>query len=182
MNTSKYSFTERSQILLPNKLSFASKPNTKIPIKNSVPVQYRRIHFKWQWIQPNTSFFLGRFRLINAVKPHTSKVTMTVMLPDLKLIVTGSEDQTLFFFQFVTNDKGIAMDPIRCVRLDHAAINFEWIGVSYINGIFWYTARSQELWKMRKNLIKMYPDTFPKIKVHMYPDTFLDVLLWKRTF
>ena len=68
-----------------------------------------------------------RFRLINAVKPHNDKVTMVATLIETSLIVTGSVDKTLFFFKFVTTDKGIDMDPIRCVKLENIAINFEWI-------------------------------------------------------
>ena len=73
------------------------------------------------------NFYPFRFRLINAVKPHTDKVTMVSMLPENNLIVTGSTDKTLFFFKFATSDKGIDMDPIRCVKLDDVAINFEWM-------------------------------------------------------
>jgi len=65
--------------------------------------------------------------LINAVKPHTSKVSMMVMEPRMNLIITGSDDKSLFFFKFHTSEKGIDMDPIRCVTLDYVAINFEWL-------------------------------------------------------
>ena len=79
---------------------------------------------------------LFRFRLVNAVKPHTDKVTMVSMVSEKNLIVTGSTDKTLFFFKFVTTDKGIDMDPIRCIQLDYVAINFEWISTQvWENGI-----------------------------------------------
>ena len=65
--------------------------------------------------------------MINAVKPHTMKVCLLVMDPLKNLIITGSEDKSLFFFKFLTSDKGIDMDPIRCVTLDFVAINFEWL-------------------------------------------------------
>ena len=52
---------------------------------------------------------------------------MLSMVPETNLIVTGSEDRSLFFFKFVTSDSGIDMDPIRCIKLDHVAINFEWM-------------------------------------------------------
>ena len=65
--------------------------------------------------------------MINAVKPHTMKVCLLVMDPLKNLIITGSEDKSLFFFKFLTSDKGFDMDPIRCVTLDFVAINFEWL-------------------------------------------------------
>ena len=55
------------------------------------------------------------------------KVSLLVMDPLKNLIITGSEDKSLFFFKFLTSDKGIDMDPIRCVTLDFVAINFEWL-------------------------------------------------------
>jgi hypothetical protein len=78
-------------------------------------------------VLPENCIFLQRFRLINAVKPHTKKVSMLVMLPEMGLIITGSEDKSLFFFKFVTNESGINMDPIRCITLENAAINFQWL-------------------------------------------------------
>ena len=70
--------------------------------------------------------------MINAVKPHTMKVSLLVMDPLKNLIITGSEDKSLFFFKFLTSDKGIDMDPIRCVTLDFVAINFEWLSSKVI--------------------------------------------------
>ena len=67
--------------------------------------------------------------MIYAVKPHTDKVTMVSLQTEANLIVTGSQDCTLFFFRFVTSDRGIDMDPIRCITLEHVAINFEWISL-----------------------------------------------------
>ena len=52
---------------------------------------------------------------------------MMVMEPRMNLIITGSDDKSLFFFKFHTSEKGIDMDPIRCVTLDYVAINFEWL-------------------------------------------------------
>ena len=49
------------------------------------------------------------------------------MEPQMNLIITGSEDKSLFFFKFITNEKGIDMNPIRSVKLDYVAINFEWL-------------------------------------------------------
>ena len=54
---------------------------------------------------------------------------MVSLQTEANLIVTGSEDRTLFFFRFVTTDHGIEMDPIRCITLEHVAINFEWISL-----------------------------------------------------
>ena len=58
--------------------------------------------------------------------------TTIAMIPSINLIVTGGTDKTMFFFKFVTNEKGIDMNPIRCIKLDEVAINFEWVsyGVS----------------------------------------------------
>ena len=80
----------------------------------------------------------NRFRLINAVKPHTMKVSLLVMDPLKNLIITGSEDKSLFFFKFLTSDKGIDMDPIRCVTLDFVAINFEWLSSKVIEIYYTY--------------------------------------------
>ena len=78
-------------------------------------------------------FFSGpRFRLIYAVKPHTEKVTMVSLQTEASLIVTASQDCTLFFFRFATTDRGIDMDPIRCITLEHVAINFEWISLQVL--------------------------------------------------
>ena len=55
------------------------------------------------------------------------KVSMMIMEPQMNLIITGSEDKSLFFFKFITNEKGIDMNPIRSVKLDYVAINFEWL-------------------------------------------------------
>lgn len=60
---------------------------------------------------------------------------MVATLIETNLIVTGSVDKTLFFFKFVTTDKGIDMDPIRCVKLEDIAINFEWISSQVAFGI-----------------------------------------------
>ena len=49
------------------------------------------------------------------------------MIPSINLIVTGGTDKTMFFFKFVTTEKGIDMNPIRCIKLDEVAINFEWV-------------------------------------------------------
>ena len=73
-----------------------------------------------------------RFRLIYAVKPHTEKVTMVSLQTEASLIVTASQDCTLFFFRFATTDRGIDMDPIRCITLEHVAINFEWISLQVL--------------------------------------------------
>ena len=83
--------------------------------------------FRYLIFHENHSTLHFRFRLINAVKPHTSKVSMMVMEPRMNLIITGSDDKSLFFFKFHTSEKGIDMDPIRCVTLDYVAINFEWL-------------------------------------------------------
>jgi hypothetical protein len=53
--------------------------------------------------------------------------TTIAMIPSINLIVTGATDKTMFFFKFVTSDKGIDMNPIRCIKLDEVAINFEWV-------------------------------------------------------
>ena len=74
-----------------------------------------------------------RFRLIYAVKPHTEKVTMVSLQTEANLIVTASQDCTLFFFRFATTDRGIDMDPIRCITLEHVAINFEWISLQVLH-------------------------------------------------
>ena len=65
------------------------------------------------------------------------KVSLLVMDPLKNLIITGSEDKSLFFFKFLTSDKGIDMDPIRCVTLDFVAINFEWLSSKVI--VIYYT-------------------------------------------
>ena len=52
---------------------------------------------------------------------------MIAMIPAINLIVTGGTDKTMFFFKFVTTEKGIDMNPIRCIKLDEVAINFEWV-------------------------------------------------------
>ena len=86
----------------------------------------------WLLYNNNLVSLKNRFRLINAVKPHTMKVSLLVMDPLKNLIITGSEDKSLFFFKFLTSDKGIDMDPIRCVTLDFVAINFEWLSSKVI--------------------------------------------------
>ena len=101
-----------------------------------VPASYFRFSL-WFWIKYDQCwfwiFFSGpRFRLIYAVKPHTEKVTMVSLQTEASLIVTASQDCTLFFFRFATTDRGIDMDPIRCITLEHVAINFEWISLQVL--------------------------------------------------
>ena len=57
---------------------------------------------------------------------------MVVMVPQMHLIVTSSEDKVLFFFKFLTTDKGIKMDPLRCIIMPHVTINLQWIPVSEV--------------------------------------------------
>ena len=101
---------------------------------NKPAIGYKRIiqDIKKIWLLYNLVSLKNRFRLINAVKPHTMKVSLLVMDPLKNLIITGSEDKSLFFFKFLTSDKGIDMDPIRCVTLDFVAINFEWLSSKVI--------------------------------------------------
>ena len=71
------------------------------------------------------------------MKPHTDKVVMIVALTEKNLIATGSIDKTMFFFAFVTTEKGIDMDPIRCIKLDYVSINFEFIKPMVRFGVKW---------------------------------------------
>ena len=57
---------------------------------------------------------------------------MVSMVPEINLIVTGSEDKALFFFKFVTSESGIKMDPIRCITLDQVVVNFEWMSTQVL--------------------------------------------------
>ena len=72
------------------------------------------------------------------------KVSLLVMDPLKNLIITGSEDKSLFFFKFLTSDKGIDMDPIRCVTLDFVAINFEWLSSKVIEIYYTYIYKLYE--------------------------------------
>ena len=85
---------------------------------------------------------------------------MIAMIPAINLIVTGGTDKTMFFFKFVTTEKGIDMNPIRCIKLDEVAINFEWVsyGVSiscFLSGEFSVRQAQREVVEI-KNLDFLY--------------------------
>ncbi len=70
-----------------------------------------------------------RFRLIHAVKPHTDRVCNVVTCTSYSLIVTLSEDKTIFFFKFESSDKGVHMKPIRSVTIPEIALNIQFLTV-----------------------------------------------------
>ena len=73
---------------------------------------------------------LFRFRLVHAVKPHTSQVTSIVLSQHHNVIVTLSDDNTAFFFKFGQSEGGtIFLEPARCVRLPEKCLNLHWTTV-----------------------------------------------------
>ena len=74
---------------------------------------------------------ISRFRLIHAVKPHTDRVRDVVMCATHGLIVTLSDDKTIFFFKFESTDKGVYINPIRSVNIPEVAINIQFLSASF---------------------------------------------------
>jgi hypothetical protein len=68
--------------------------------------------------------------LIHAVKPHTDRVCNVVTCATHGLIVTLSDDKTIFFFKFESTDKGVCIKPIRSVNIPEIAINIQFLSES----------------------------------------------------
>ena len=78
----------------------------------------------------SNNLFSSRFRLIHAVKPHTDRVCNIVTCATHGLIVTLSDDKTIFFFKFESSEKGVTIRPIRSVNIPDVALNIQFLSVT----------------------------------------------------
>jgi hypothetical protein len=63
------------------------------------------------------------------VKPHTDRIVAVVTCNLFSIIVTLSDDKTIFFFKFESNDKGVTIKPIRSVTIPEIALNIQFLTV-----------------------------------------------------
>lgn len=63
---------------------------------------------------------------MQAVKPHAKPITKVSCNPRGTILVTGSEDKTIFIFQIVGNGQLVQLEPIGYIELGSAITYITW--------------------------------------------------------